>query len=296
MPYAITNDGVQLYYEETGSGTPVVFVHEFSGDCRSWEPQLRHFGQSYRAIAFNARGYPPSDVPADLQAYSQARAADDILAILDHLKLESAHIVGLSMGAFAALHFGFRHPARARSLTIAGCGSGAEPERRESFRAQTAANVAAIRSEGMAAFAERHAHGPTRVQFEAKDPRGFAEFKREFAKHDAIGSINSMAGVMRERPSLWDLTAEMGALRVPSLILTGDEDWSCLRPGILMKETIPSAALVVMPNSGHTINLEDPDGFNRIVAEFFGKVECGRWPQRDSRAASAPVIGIGRAG
>jgi pimeloyl-ACP methyl ester carboxylesterase len=296
MPYAITNDGVQLHYEETGSGTPVVFVHEFAGDFRSWEPQLRHFGQSYRAIAFNARGYPPSGVPADPQAYSQAHAADDILAMLDHLRLESAHIVGLSMGGFATLHFGFRHPARSRSLTVAGCGSGAEPERRESFLAQTTANIAFIRNEGMKAFAERHAHGPTRVQFEAKDPRGFSEFKREFGKHDAVGAVNTMAGVQRDRPSLWHLTEEMRALRVPTLILTGDEDWSCLRPGILMKEMIPSAALVVMPNSGHTINLEDPDGFNRVVGEFFGKVERGRWPERDPRAVGATVIEIGRAG
>jgi pimeloyl-ACP methyl ester carboxylesterase len=296
MSHATTTDGVRLYYEETGSGTPVVFVHEFSGDFRSWEPQLRHFGQSYRAIAYNARGYPPSDVPADQSAYSQARAADDILTILDHLALERAHIVGLSMGGFATLHFGFRYPARARSLTVAGCGSGAEPERRESFLAQTNANIDCIRREGMAAFAERHAYGPARVQFAAKDPRGFIEFKRAFAEHNAIGSVNTMAGVQRERPSLWNLTEEMRALRVPTLILTGDEDWSCLRPGILMKETIPSAALVVMPNSGHTINREEPDGFNRIVGEFFGKVDRGRWPERDPRTISATVTGIRKAG
>ncbi len=230
MAYATTTDGVRLYYEETGSGTPLVFVHEFSGDFRSWEPQLRHFGQSYRAIAYNARGYPPSDVPADQSAYSQARAADDILTILDHLGLESAHIVGLSMGGFATLHFGFRYPARARSLTVAGCGSGAEPERRESFLAQTNANIDCIRRDGMAAFAERHAYGPARVQFAAKDPRGFIEFKRAFAEHDAIGSVNTMVGVQRERPSLWNLAGEMRALRVPTLILTGDEDWpACIR-------------------------------------------------------------------
>ena len=145
----------------------------------------------------------------------------------------------------------------------------------------------------MAAFAERNAHGPARVQFETKDPRGFIQFKSGVAEHDAVGSVNTLAGVQRERPSLWHLTEEMRALRVPTLILTGDEDWSCLRPGILMKETIPSAALVVMPNSGHTINLEDPDGFNRIVGEFFGKVERERWPERDPRAVGATVTGIG---
>jgi pimeloyl-ACP methyl ester carboxylesterase len=296
MPFATTDDGVRLHYEETGAGTPIVFVHEFAGDLRSWEPQLRHFGQSFRAIAFNARGYPPSEVPADPKAYSQVQAADDILAVLNHLELENAHIVGLSMGGFATLHFGFRHPERARSLTVAGCGVGSDPERREQFRAETKSTMAFIRNEGMAAFAERYAYGPTRVQFEAKDPRGFAEFKRLLAEHDATGAANTQAGVQRERPSLWHLTEEMNALRVPTLILTGDEDWPCLRPGILMKEAILTAALVVMPNCGHTINLEDPDGFDRIVGSFIAQVERGRWPARDPRAVTASITGISNRG
>jgi pimeloyl-ACP methyl ester carboxylesterase len=136
MPHATTDDGVRLHYEETGSGTPVILEHEFAGDVRSWEAQLRHFGQRYRCIAFNARGYPPSDVPEDPAAYSQARAADDVKSVLDHLGIERAHVVGLSMGGFATLHFGFRHPARARSLVVAGCGYGAEKDQRERFRGE----------------------------------------------------------------------------------------------------------------------------------------------------------------
>src|SRR5579884_2199968 len=101
MPHATTDDGVRLYFEETGRGTPVVFVHEYAGDLRSWEPQLRHFGQRYRAIAYNARGYPPSDVPGEVSAYSQIRAADDVAVVLSHLGLDRAHVVGLSMGGFA---------------------------------------------------------------------------------------------------------------------------------------------------------------------------------------------------
>jgi len=292
MPHATADDGVKLHYEETGSGTPVIFVHEFAGDARSWEPQLRHFGQRYRAVAYNARGYPPSDVPGDASAYSQGRAADDIAAVLDHLGIEAAHVVGLSMGGFATLHFGFRHPARARSLTVAGCGYGAEPGKREAFRDEGAKVVEFIRAQGMAAFAERYARGPTRVQFENKDPRGFAEFQRALAEHDATGSANTQLGVQRERPSLYDLTDRMKALRVPTLVLTGDEDWPCLLPGVLMKENIPSAALAVMPNCGHTINLEDPDGFNRIVGDFLAQVDCGRWPMRDPRATSGTILGM----
>lgn len=292
MPHATTDDRVRLYYEETGSGTPVVFVHEFAGDYRSWEPQLRHFGQRYRAIAFNARGYPPSEVPENPAAYSQARAADDIRSVLDHLGIQRAHVVGLSMGGFATLHFGFRHPARALSLVVAGCGYGAEAGQRQRFRAEAEAIADFLKTQGMAAFAEKYAYGPTRVQFENKDPRGFAEFKRMLAEHSALGSANTQLGVQRERPSLYDLVEEMKRLTVPTLVLNGDEDWPCLLPGVLMKQQIPAAALSLMPNCGHAINIEAPDEFNRIVGDFIAQVDAGRWPQRDPRAVSASITGM----
>ncbi len=292
MPYAVTDDGFKLYCEETGIGTPVIFVHEFAGDYRSWEPQVRHFGQRYRVITFNARGYPPSEVPEEGSAYSQNRAADDIVAVLDHFRIERAHIVGLSMGGFASLHLGFRHPARARSLTIAGCGYGAEPSQRETFRGEAATIAAFIKKEGMTAFANKYAYGPSRVQFENKDPRGFAEFKSMLAEHSGTGSANTQLGCQRERPSLYELVEQMKALTLPALILTGDEDFPCLAPGILMKRNIPTAAFSVMPNCGHTINLEDPDGFNAIVGQFLVQVDGGRWPTRDPRAVTASITGM----
>lgn len=292
MPFAITDDGVRLHYEETGSGAPLIFVHEFAGDYRSWEAQMRHFGRRYRCIAFNARGYPPSDVPESHTSYSQERAADDIRSVIDHLGIERAHIAGLSMGGFATLHFGFRHAARALSLCVAGCGYGAEREQRERFRAEALTIADFIRSEGMAAFAEKYGYGPTRVQYENKDPRGFAEFKRMLAEHSAAGSANTQLGVQRERPSLYDLVSEMRRLTVPTIILTGDEDWPCLIPGVLMKQNIPAAALAVMPNCGHAINLEAPDEFNRILGDFLALVDSSRWPQRDPRTATASITGM----
>ncbi len=292
MPHATAADGVRLYYEETGSGIPVIFVHEYAGDWRSWEAQLRHFGQRYRAIAFNARGYEPSDVPEAVSAYSQQRAAEDIGAVLDHLQIVAAHVVGLSMGGFATLHFGFRHAAKARSLVVAGCGYGAEPARRERFRSEAEAIAVFIQAEGMAAFAAKYALGPTRVQFQNKDPRGFTEFQNMLAEHSALGSRNTQLGVQRERASLYDLVEQMKALRVPTLVLTGDEDWPCLAPGILLKQSIPTAALAVMPNCGHAINLEDPDEFNRIVGAFLAQVDAGRWPVRDPRAVTESITGM----
>ena len=292
MPFATTDDGVRLHYEETGTGTPVIFVHEFAGDHRAWEPQMRHFGQRYRAICYAARGYPPSDVPEDVAQYSQARAADDIASVLDHLDIDRAHVVGLSMGGFATLHFGFRHPARARSLCIAGCGYGAEPGQRDKFRSEAEAIANFLDENGIEAFAARYAYGPTRVQFENKDPRGFAEFKAQLAEHAAVGSRNTQLGIQRERPSLYELVDQMQAITTPALILTGDEDWPCLEPALLMKRSIPTSALSVMPNCGHTINIEDPDQFNRLVSDFIVQVDCGRWPVRDPRATVASITGI----
>ena len=292
MPYATADDGVKLYYEETGSGIPVIFVHEFAGDLRNWDPQMRHFGQRYRAIAFNARGYPPSDVPPSAESYSQNRAADDIAAVLDHLGIARAHIVGLSMGGFATLHFGFRHAARALSLAVCGCGYGADPEKQAQFKEEAANTIAFIMEGDMQAFADRYAYGPTRVQYENKNPRGFAEFRDRLAEHSALGAANTQAGVQSRRPSLYDLTDQMRALEVPTLVLTGDEDWPCLQPGLLMKQHIATAGLAVMPNCGHGINEEDPDQFNRIVGDFVATVDAGRWPRRDKRAMSSSILGM----
>ena len=292
MPYATTDDSVKLWYEETGAGQPIVFVHEFAADHRSWEPQMRHFGQRYRCITYGARGYPPSDVPEKAESYSQNRATDDIAAVMDHLKIDKAHIVGLSMGGFATLHFGFRHPRRALSLVVAGCGYGAEKEQQSKFRSEVETVAKTLKDEGMAKFAERYAYGPTRVQFENKDPRGFAQFKKELGEHSALGSANTQIGVQGQRPSLYDLVDQMRAMTIPTLVLTGDEDWPCLTPSVLMKREIPSAALAVMPNCGHTINIEDPDQFNRIVGDFIIQVDSGRWPKRDPRAMANSITGM----
>jgi pimeloyl-ACP methyl ester carboxylesterase len=291
MPHVKAADGVKLYVEEVGSGTPIVFVHEFAGDHRSWEPQLRHFARRYRCIAFNARGYPPSDVPSDGGQYSQDHARDDIRAVLDGLAITKAHVVGLSMGGFATLHFGLQYPERALSLVIAGCGYGAQPGKRVQFELEVEATAATIAKQGMAKAAAAYALGPTRVQFQNKDPRGWAEFAAQLAEHSSTGSSLTMLGVQRRRPSLYDLVDRMQRLTVPTLIVTGDEDEPCLEPGLLMKRSIATSGLVVIPNSGHTINLEEPDLFNRICDGFFHQVESGRWSARDKRASTATILG-----
>ncbi len=277
MAHITTKDGVKLHYEEAGKGTPVVFVHEFAGDLRSWEPQIAHFSRRYRCIAYNARGYPPSDVPESWESYSQELARDDVLAVLDGLKLERAFIVGLSMGGFASLHFGIKYSARALGLVVAGCGYGAEPARREEFQRSSRANAELILKEGMAKFAATYGHNATRLQLRDKDPRGFALYIKYLTEHSAKGSANTMLGYQARRPSLYDLKKEMAGITAPTLVMCGDEDDATLEPGVLMKRTIPKMGLIVLPRTGHGMNLEDPALFNRLVEDFFHQVESGRW-------------------
>jgi pimeloyl-ACP methyl ester carboxylesterase len=269
-----------------------LFVHEFAGDHRSWEPQVRAFARQHRCIVYAARGYPPSDVPTELSAYSQDLAVGDALAVLDDLQVDRAHVVGLSMGAFSTLHLGLRHPERTRSLVVAGCGYGAHRDAREAFRAESEAIALAFDTEGAAGIAPRYAEGPARVQFQNKDPRGWGEFARNLAEHSAEGSALTMRGVQRERPSLYDLTDPLAALEVPTLLIVGDEDEGCLESNLMLKRTIPTSALAVLPRTGHTSNLEEPELFNALVGDFLSTVEAGRWAPRDPRSVSKSLTGM----
>jgi len=292
MPVIVTDDGVTLHAEEAGTGEPLLFIHEFAGDHRSWEPQVRFFSGNYHCVTYAARGYLPSEVPTDPDAYSQDRAVADAIAVLDGLTIDRAHLVGLSMGGFTALHLVLSHPDRVRSAVVAGTGYGAEPEGAEAFRAESVLTAAAFAAEGAAKVAERYAIGPARVQFQNKNPRGWAEFAAALAGHSSLGSALTMRGVQAARPSLYALTAELARISVPILILAGDEDEGCLEPALMLKRTIPSSGLVVLPRTGHTVNLEEPGVFNRAVDSFLSSVARGSWRPRDPRSRSASTTGM----
>ncbi len=229
-------------------------------------------------------------MPEDPGAYSQDRAADDILGVLDHLKIPKAHVCGLSMGGYAVLHFGLRHPERALSLTVAGAGYGSVPGERERFRKDVEETARRFETDGMAGVAAFYTKGPTRVQFMDKDPKGWQEFYDQFVAQSARGHALTMRGVQMSRPSIFDLGAAMERLEVPTLIMTGDEDEPCLEPALYMKRKIRSSGLVVIPKAGHTINLEDPDLFNRALLDFLTAVDAGRWPLRNPASLSGSAI------
>lgn len=290
MPYLTTDDGVELYYEDTGSGRPILFIHEFSGDYRAWELQVRYFARRYRCITYNARGYPPSAVPDSVEKYSQRRAVDDAANVLKHLKIDKAHIVGLSMGGFAALHFGIHYPELALSVVVGAAGMGAEPEKSAQFKQEVEVVAKRFETEGAEKFAPIYGSGPGREQLELKDPRGFKEFLTQLGEHSSKGAALTLRGVQAQRPSPFDLVPQLEKMTVPTLIIHGDEDRSCLGTGAFLKRTIPSAGLMVFPKTGHTINLEEPALFNFALQDFFAQVDSGRWLMRDKRTETPAVL------
>jgi pimeloyl-ACP methyl ester carboxylesterase len=279
MPHVAAADGVKLYYEEVGTGTPIVFVHEYAGDYRTWEPQLRYFGCAHRCVTFSQRGYPPSDIPRDPTRYSQNIARDDVIALMDALGIQQAHIVGHSMGAYTALHVGMRYPQRCLSITAAGCGWGSSPDaaQREGMKVLAAETGRMFAEQGIAKAAATYADAPMRQTHKHKDPRGWAEFARMLAEHSAEGHAHTMLNLQLKRPTLWEMEQDLKALNLPLLVIVGDEDHPCLDGSLFLKRTVATAGLLVVPRSGHTITSEEPAIFNAAVAELLAAAEAGNW-------------------
>ena len=276
-------NGINLYYEEAGSGIPIVFVHEFGGDWRSWEAQVRFFSSRYRAITFSARGYLPSDVPDSPESYTQEMQIEDAKGLFDALKIEKAHLCGLSMGSYTTLLFGMKYPERARSLTIAGSGYGSGKNRQE-FHHRVSQMAEQMLQGGMKAISEFYTLSPTRVQLRNKNPRAWEEFRNQFEEHSPKGSAYTFLGVQGKRPSITDLGDQLRKMSLPALIMLGDEDEAGMEGSLFMKRNIPRAGLEIFPRSGHPLNLEEPEHFNRSLLDFITAVDAGRWEARDPRS------------
>ena len=277
MPYAQA-EGCKLYYEETGTGYPIVFVHEFGSDHREWETQVRWFSREYRCITYPARGYPPSEVPSDPKLYGQEYAVADIAAVMRAAGVEKAHVVGLSMGGFATLLFGIRYPQMASALVVAGAGSGAPRSIHAQFKRDNQAKGAKLIAQGWKGeLAHETGHSPTRIQLKKKDPRGWAEFIAHLEEHSALGTGMTMTHYQGGRESIFDWEAQLRQMQVPTLLALGDEDGPCIETNIWLKTVLPNAGLWMQPRTGHAINLEDPAAVNRECASFFSTVERGRW-------------------
>ena len=283
-------NGVSLHVEEAGSGESSVFVHEVGGDARSWQPQVEHFSRHYRCIVYNARGYPPSDVPEDERLYGQQLSTADLKGVLDALDIEQAFVVGLSMGAYTGLMLTMQHPERVRALVFASGGSGAYPATRKQFLADTnavAEKILQANSVDVAGIAS----GPSRVQLQNKNQTVWEQFAAHLSEHSAVGSAYTLRHVQAERPSLYDFTTELGAVTTPTLLVVGDEDESCLDVNLHLRRTMPYAGLSIFPKSGHLLNLEEPERFNALIDEFFQTVKARQWSRRDPRSETVSAFG-----
>lgn len=288
MPTA-TLDGTSIAYTEAGSGLPIVFCHEFAGSIESWEQQTGYFSRRYRAVAYNAKGYPPSGVPDRWEEHTWERQVRVLLELLDHIGAERAHICGLSMGAYTAVQFALAHPERCVGVVAAGVGTGsADPA---AFLRESEERAALLEANGMAGM-EAYLAGLTRIRFREKDPAGWERFAALFRAHSPRGSANTLRGFQGRRPSIYDFEADLARLSVPLLVICGDEDDPCIEPSLFLKRVVPNCGLAFLPHTGHACNLEEPAAFNALVAEFLAQAEAGRWGPRpadsgDNWAATA---------
>lgn len=292
MPF-IDSQGVELFYEATGSGTAIIWIHEFAADYRTWEGQVRRFSRDYQCVTYNARGYPPSSVPEDGTAYTYEHQRDDIVRIMDALGLEKAHLVGLSMGAYAGLLFAMAYPDRTLSLVFSSGGSGAAIAGNDQFRNETSEAADRLIDDGMAVGAQGLAMGSTRIQLLNKDPRGWEEFRAYLSEHSPLGSALTLKNYQALRPSLYGYEEQLRQLDIPVLLAVGDEDDPVIEVNIFLKRTLPRAGLWIHPKTGHGINLEEPDEYNRRVAEFLSAAERGTWHRRDARANPGQSVLMG---
>jgi len=286
MPHATIN-GIKIYYEVHGEGFPIVWCHEFAGDYRSWSRQVEFFQRHYRVITYNARGYEPSEVPTDGSLYSQEQDIEDLRGLLQHLGIGRAHIGGFSMGASVALNFGLAYPSIARSLVLAGIGTGSTDP--ALFRSRIQEFARRLETEGMSSMSD-YPRGPERVQLLRKDAKGWEEFADHFLHQSSTGLALTLRGVLGRRPSIFELEAKLRSLDVPVLIMVGDEDDPCIEASVFLKRCISASGLVVFPQTGHTINLEEPELFNQWIMTFLKKIEGGEWAKRDRGIASASLM------
>ena len=274
MPKVKVND-VELYYEETGSGFPVIFCHEFAGDYRSWEQQVRHFARRYRVITYNYRGYTPSDVPTDPAAYTQEILISDMQALMKKLSIAEAHVVGIATGGNLALNFAIAHPELTKSAIVAGAGAGTSD--RENWLAAGGRMADSIAKEGAAAIVRSIESAPQRQALRTKDPRAWDEFIEIIRQLSPAGAERSMRGVLLGRKPVSDLIEGIKSLAMPVLVMSGDQDTPAWAASQLVRRHARHCGLAVFPFTGHTLPVEEPELFNSLADAFLAAVDNGRW-------------------
>ncbi len=263
MPIARVN-GASLYYEEAGTGPPLLFVHAFPVGRGMWEPQVRFFAAHFRVITYDCRGFGQSEAPTSPTAYSQAHSVGDAKGLLEHLRVAPAAVCGLSMGGNIALNLALGHPGTARALIL--CDTGAGSEDPGSFRARCV-EYAKATERGMDGFFEKLMLWPVFADF-VRGPRESALLREMVLAQPPHGIGLTALYTLATRLPIYALKESLESLRVPTLVVYGERDEACVNTSKFMASTIPTARLWMVPGASHFVNLDEPDRFNETVLAF----------------------------
>jgi pimeloyl-ACP methyl ester carboxylesterase len=247
-------NGVEVYYEDHGSGYPVVLMHGYGSTSAMWQEQVKPLSERYRLITFDMRGHGNTDSPEDQAEYSEATTVEDLAALLRHLGVEQAVIGGLSLGGYMSLGFNLAHPEMVKALILCDTGPGyRNPKSREGWN--ETAFKRAERFEELGLDALGRSPEVEAVRKSHRSAAGLAKAARGMLAQFDSRVIESLEGVT-----------------VPTLIIVGANDTPFLAGTDYMESKIPNAKKVVIPDAGHASNIDQPEAFNQAVLSFLEAV------------------------
>ncbi|MCK4243173.1 MAG: alpha/beta hydrolase [Dehalococcoidia bacterium] len=267
MPTAVIN-GVKINYQLSGEGPPIILLHGFTGSHQDWALQIPVLSNKYRVMAMDHRGHGKSEAPSSPDDYSISIFARDVYGLLRHLGISKTCIMGHSMGGFMALELALEHPEMVTALVLVDTSSG-EWEQDPEFEQIRAKLKELARTEGMeAAFEYNAAHNAMiRERFE-KYPE-----QREVSRQRMLQT--SVNGYIYGGDAIWSwkpVTHRLSEIKVPALIVVGEEDAPFLKASHIMKESIADAEMVIIPGATHSPHEEAADAFNQVVVSFLDRL------------------------
>jgi pimeloyl-ACP methyl ester carboxylesterase len=275
MPYLRTDDGVRIYYEAHGAGSPLVLAYGIGGNADQWDTNRDALAAHHRLILWEPRGHARSDSPEDPAKYSFARWALDLAAVLDRLKIRRAHVGGLSLGAGIATRFTLRFPKRVRSLLVTNSSSAAGLPLSVDHILMRAQSIKVTLEQGLDAMAEfAMATNPNVRERLALDPNAKEEFYAYYRRLTPIGYANALRALL----AMDHITEQLRSIRVPTLLIGGDRDPS-LEPMKVMHRKIRGSKLVVLSPASHFANRDQPEAWNRAALDFLAKVDARSKPR-----------------
>jgi 2-succinyl-6-hydroxy-2,4-cyclohexadiene-1-carboxylate synthase len=270
MPFAEIN-GLNYYYEITGSGPPVLLLHGFTGSSANWQAHVPALSEQYQVLIVDLPGHGQTDAPDDPARYGVEQVAADLIALSARAGAASAHVLGYSMGARLALCMALAYPRFVRSLIMESGSPGLESvEERQARIRQDEALAERIVGDGLAAFVEYWENIPLFASQQRLSPEVRQRLREQRLRNRPEGLANSLRGMgTGVQPSLWNRLDEIS---VPVLLLAGALDTKFVGIAQQMYDRMPDARLVIVPGAGHTIHLEAPTVFHAQITEFLSQL------------------------